>query len=299
MEPGIMTGDLSVARPVPAADSAVGDVVSSPSESTGDSVTHRVEAVEQTGDDRYTVSMKGDNNAYADASDYTASGDVWKPAVQLAGWGTAIVRSTTPAVAVPLLVGSLGSLGLTSLVPPAPRRVPTARRRTSSSLSAVSTLVTASWWGVAHAAVEPTTAAWTDQARAAAPVTAGRWQTTTAGTCVARGEGRTVLSGCTVRSISFETWGEPGSQVRNYYVAFTVPAGTRSVSFDVDLRAATGQETSWRWSGARVVAGGQFTPQQGWTCADSPRVRGEGADWQNPIYFQVAEQGGGGASACP
>ncbi|MGO3485016.1 MAG: hypothetical protein ACTINV_13080, partial [Cellulosimicrobium funkei] len=147
--------------------------------------------------------------------------------------------------------------------------------------------------------VEPTTAAWTDQARAAAPVTAGRWQTTTAGTCVARGEGRTVLSGCTVRSISFETWGEPGSQVRNYYVAFTVPAGTRSVSFDVDLRAATGQETSWRWSGARVVAGGQFTPQQGWTCADLPRVRGEGADWQNPIYFQVAEQGGGGASACP
>ncbi|MGO1339843.1 MAG: hypothetical protein ACTML1_09650, partial [Cellulosimicrobium funkei] len=107
----------------------------------------------------------------------------------------------------------------------------TARRRTLSLLLAVLTLVTASWWGVAHAAVEPTTAAWTDQARAAAPVTAGRWQTTTAGTCVARGEGRTVLSGCTVRSISFETWGEPGRQVRNYYVAFTVPAGTRSVSF--------------------------------------------------------------------
>lgn len=174
-----------------------------------------------------------------------------------------------------------------------------AGRRTLSLLLAVLTLVTASWWGVAHAAVEPTTAAWTDQARAAAPVTAGRWQTTTAGTCVARGEGRTVLSGCTVRSISFETWGEPGSQVRNYYVAFTVPAGTRSVSFDVDLRAATGQETSWRWSGAHVVAGAQFTPQQGWTCAELPRVRGEGADWQNPIYFQVAEQGGGGASACP
>ncbi len=103
--------------------------------------------------------------------------------------------------------------------------------------------------------------------------------------------GRTVLSGCTVRGISFETWGEPGSQVRNYYVAFTVPAGTRSVSFDVDLRAATGQDTSWEWSGAHVVAGGQFTPQQGWTCSDLPRVRGDGADWQSPIYFQVAEQG--------
>ncbi|MGW9416747.1 signal peptidase I [Cellulosimicrobium funkei] len=127
MEPGIMTGDLLVARPVPAADLAVGDVVSLPSELTGDLVTHRVEAVEQTGDDRYTVSMKGDNNAYADALDYTASGDVWKPAVQLAGWGTAIVRLTTPAVAAPLLVGLLGLLGLTLLVPPAPRRVPVHR----------------------------------------------------------------------------------------------------------------------------------------------------------------------------
>ncbi|WP_144720981.1 signal peptidase I [Cellulosimicrobium sp. TH-20] len=127
MEPGIMTGDLLVARPVPAADLAVGDVVSLPSELTGDLVTHRVEAVEQTDDDQYTVSMKGDNNAYADALDYTASGDVWKPAVQLAGWGTAIVRLTTPAVAVPLLVGLLGLLGLTLLVPPAPRRVPVHR----------------------------------------------------------------------------------------------------------------------------------------------------------------------------
>ena len=122
-----MTGDLLVARPVPAADVAVGDVVSLPSALTDDLVTHRVEAVEQTGDDRYTVSMKGDNNAFADALDYTVSGDVWKPAVQLAGWGTAIVRLTTPAVAVPLLVGLLGLLGLTLLVPPAPRREPVRR----------------------------------------------------------------------------------------------------------------------------------------------------------------------------
>ena len=93
----------------------------------GDQGPPRAEAVEQTGDDRYPVSMKGDNNAYADALDYTASGDVWKPAVQLAGWGTAIVRLTTPAVAVPLLVGLLGLLGLPLLGPAAPRRGP--RRR--------------------------------------------------------------------------------------------------------------------------------------------------------------------------
>ena len=127
MEPQIMTGDLLVATPVPAADLVVGDVVSLPSELTGDLVTHRVEAVERTGADRYTISMKGDNNPFSDALDYTASGDVWKPAVRLDGWGAAILRMTTPAVAVPLLLGLVGLLGLAWLVPPAGRPEPARR----------------------------------------------------------------------------------------------------------------------------------------------------------------------------
>lgn len=123
MEPGIMTGDLIIDTPVPAEELAAGDVVSLPSELTGDLVTHRIEAIEPDGLGAYTVTMKGDNNDYTDALDYSVSGDVWQPTLQLAGWGTAVVRMTTPAVVMPLLAGLLGLLGLTMLPAPAIRTV--------------------------------------------------------------------------------------------------------------------------------------------------------------------------------
>lgn len=123
MEPGIMTGDLIIDTPVPAEELAVGDVVSLPSELTGDLVTHRIEAIESDGLGAYVVTMKGDNNEYTDALDYSVSGNVWQPTLQLPGWGTAVVRMTTPAVAVPLLAGLLGLLGLTMLPAPEPRTV--------------------------------------------------------------------------------------------------------------------------------------------------------------------------------
>ncbi|MEJ1920882.1 signal peptidase I [Microbacterium sp. KHB019] len=125
MEPGIMTGDLIVDTRVAAEDLVAGDVVSLPSELTGDLVTHRIEAIAPNGVGGYTVTMKGDNNEYSDALDYTISGEVWRPALQLSGWGTAAMRMTTPAVALPLLAGLLGLLGLSMLTPPSgPRRTP-------------------------------------------------------------------------------------------------------------------------------------------------------------------------------
>lgn len=114
MEPEIMTGDLLIATRVPADTLQVGDVVSLPSELTDDLVTHRIQAITPAGSG-YLVTMKGDNNAFEDALDYAVSDEVWKPAVQLSGWGTAIMRMTTPAVAIPLLAGLLGLLGLTML----------------------------------------------------------------------------------------------------------------------------------------------------------------------------------------
>jgi signal peptidase len=121
MEPGIMTGDLLVATRVPTGTVSVGDVVSLPSDLTGDLVTHRVEAIAPDGAGGYTVTMKGDNNDYSDALDYTVSDEVWKPAVQLGGWGNTIMQMATPGVAVPLLAGLLGLLGLTMLLPSEPR----------------------------------------------------------------------------------------------------------------------------------------------------------------------------------
>ncbi|WP_460795002.1 signal peptidase I [Microbacterium sp. GXF0217] len=117
MEPEIMTGDLIIDTRVPAETLVVGDVISVPSELTGDLVTHRIEAIVPDGSAGYTITLKGDNNAFSDALDYTVSGDVWQPSLQLAGWGSAIMRMTTPAVALPLLVGLLGLLGLATWAP--------------------------------------------------------------------------------------------------------------------------------------------------------------------------------------
>lgn len=127
MEPQIMTGDLLIDVPVETKGLDVGDVVSLPSELTGNLVTHRIEKIAATGDGTYQVSMKGDNNAASDALDYTVGGRVWQPAVQLSGWGSAVQRLTTPGVAIPLVVGLVALLGITLLLP-APTRRPSRER---------------------------------------------------------------------------------------------------------------------------------------------------------------------------
>lgn len=121
MEPGIMTGDLLIATPADTAELEVGDVVSLPSELTESLVTHRIESIEQAEDGRFTISMKGDNNEFSDALDYTVGASVWKPTWQLAGMGTVVTRLTTPAVVVPLLIGLGSLLGISLLIPAAPR----------------------------------------------------------------------------------------------------------------------------------------------------------------------------------
>ena len=115
MEPKIMTGDLIVDTKVPASSLVVGDVVSLPSELTDDLVTHRIVAIAPNEDGSYKLTLKGDNNAFTDALDYTVSGEVWTPSLQLPGWGAATIRLTTPAVTLPLLIGLIGLLGLAML----------------------------------------------------------------------------------------------------------------------------------------------------------------------------------------
>ncbi len=121
MEPGIMTGDLLVATKADSADLEVGDVVSLPSEFTDALVTHRIETITETTPGQFQIAMKGDNNEFSDALDYTVGASVWKPTWQLAGMGTVVTQMTTPAVAVPLLIGLGSLLGLSLLIPAAPR----------------------------------------------------------------------------------------------------------------------------------------------------------------------------------
>lgn len=127
MAPEIMTGDLLIATKVPASTLAVGDVVSLDSELTEHLVTHRIESIVRDADGFYTIAMKGDANTAGDPLDYRVSGDVWMPQLRLPGAGTVVERLTTPAVAVPLLLGLVGVVGLTWVLPPAP----SSRRRGS------------------------------------------------------------------------------------------------------------------------------------------------------------------------
>lgn len=128
MEPGIMTGDLLIATKASAADLGVGDVVSLPSELTSHLVTHRIVAIEAAGDG-FVATMKGDNNEFEDALDYHIAGDVWKPMMQVPGAGAVISRVTSPAVAIPLMIGLVALLGLTWLVPAPVTRNRQPRRR--------------------------------------------------------------------------------------------------------------------------------------------------------------------------
>ena len=121
MEPGIMTGDLLIDTRVATSSLAVGDVVSLKSDLNPNLITHRIESITATADG-YSIAMKGDNNAAGDVLDYAVGDTVWQPMVQVPGVGTVVQRLVTPQVAVPLLLGLVGLLGLNFLIPPAPSR---------------------------------------------------------------------------------------------------------------------------------------------------------------------------------
>lgn len=150
-----------------------------------------------------------------------------------------------------------------------------------------------------HGPLESTSAAWADRTSVSAVVKAGTWSKPPVSTCVAYGPNGKALTGCVVSGITYNNWGTPGAQTRNYYINFQTPQGTRSVSFDVDLTTATGNASSWSWSTASVLSGAQFTPRDGWNCSQLPRLRGTGVDWQTTtIYFQAVERLGSTPPMC-
>ncbi len=116
MQPHIMTGDLVVDTPVATDALAVGDVVSLPSALTHDLVTHRIEKIAADGDG-YAITLKGDNNRFADALDYHVGAEVWAPRMVLPGAGTILERLMSPGTMMALLVGVLALIALTWMTP--------------------------------------------------------------------------------------------------------------------------------------------------------------------------------------
>lgn len=138
-------------------------------------------------------------------------------------------------------------------------------------------------------ASSPTLAAWSDRSYVSAVTTSGSWSA--GGTCIAYNDGGNVRPGCQVTGIRYESWGTVGDRTRNYYVTFSAPSSTVHVTFDIDLRTATGNDaTAMTWQSAAVGAGPQFTGTNGWSCAQLPRIQGRSTMWiTETVYFQVFE----------
>ncbi|MGC4151980.1 MAG: signal peptidase I [Propionicimonas sp.] len=71
MEPGLPTGSVAFIRSVPAAELAVGDVVTVARPRVGGLVTHRVVTSTAVGDGVHELTLKGDANSMPDATTYT------------------------------------------------------------------------------------------------------------------------------------------------------------------------------------------------------------------------------------
>lgn len=153
MSPAIDTGALAVARPVPAGELRVGDVVSVRTD-TGSRVTHRIVAVDHEGA-RARLVLRGDGNRVADAQPYqVAKADrVWF-AVPLLGYAAAALASPIGLFLLGLYAAFLCVLLLRRPVHPA------GRRRVSASALAVVVGVGAA--GAVAGSSSPTSAAWVD-----------------------------------------------------------------------------------------------------------------------------------------
>jgi signal peptidase len=121
MEPGIKTGDLILATPTATDQVEVGDVLTLPSELTGNLVTHRAVAIERV-DGQWEINMKGDANAEGDLETYLVGDEVLTPTIKIPAGGKVVSKVMEPTVAMPVLLALIALLGL-SLLDEEPRKV--------------------------------------------------------------------------------------------------------------------------------------------------------------------------------
>ncbi len=105
MEPTIPTGSLAVVQKIPAAEVAVGDIVTvdRPGQLP---VTHRVTSVSGTGDSR-TLTLRGDANQTDDIAPYVVQ-DVRLTWFWIPGWASVVVWFSNPLVLGILTLGATG-----------------------------------------------------------------------------------------------------------------------------------------------------------------------------------------------
>lgn len=180
-----------------------------------------------------------------------------------------------------------------------------AGRAASSRLGIALALVAILAGGVAVVAgVSTTQAAWNDKTIVSTTVTSGKWAVVPVGNaCVAYNDKNQVIAGCKVSSITYKgTWAGPGGgNQRDYYINFASPAGMHHMTFDVDMTSAKPENgaVDWTWSKKPGIASGaQFTPYNGWTCAQLPRIQGRTLDWYTSAYFVAYENKAGQSVVC-
>lgn len=110
MEPEISAGDILVARPVPASEIVVGDVVSMATPALGTIVTHRVVEITDEG-----FILQGDANAAADPQPYPAPEQVWRLAAVVPAAGSVLLSLRNPTTLISLGVVVLALLGASFL----------------------------------------------------------------------------------------------------------------------------------------------------------------------------------------
>lgn len=164
MSPTISTGDLAVARSVPASELAKGDIVSVRT-AKGERVTHRITRVEDVGDAR-SLTLKGDSNSTADIETYSVnSADKVLFSIPKVGYIVNAVSGTVGAFGGGLLVALVlfVAFGPGRRFTPRPSRE--GRRRagtTALALVAGTGLIV----GSSDFKASPTWALWTDSATA-------------------------------------------------------------------------------------------------------------------------------------
>ncbi|GAA4669332.1 signal peptidase I [Nocardioides nanhaiensis] len=169
MAPAIGTGDLAVARTVPAAEVREGDVVSVVADS-GVRVTHRVVAVDPLGGGAVELVLRGDANAGPDPQTYRVAEveRVWFHVPHLGSvvsaasgrGGTLLAGGLVLAAIGSAMLPRAGSRGLEEAARPRHRAAVRHHRRATLSLLALALVAS----GLLVARASPTVAAFSDQA---------------------------------------------------------------------------------------------------------------------------------------
>lgn len=206
MSPAIETGALAVSRTVPAADLAVGDVVTVRS-ATGQRITHRIQQVSAVGDGARLV-LRGDANSVDDAQPYDVTeADRVVAAVPRAGYVVAWLSGPVGIFGGGLLVGLTLLVAFGRGTAPAPDGTP----RGVSGITAAALVL---GLGVSMASIashRDTLASWTDVGAATTGTLAtGAWATPPPAprvtTCVKAngGQGNTVTWTAAANPTTFE-----------------------------------------------------------------------------------------------